>query len=46
MEVSREFAPYIGAYWSRALGASADNLRGIGDPVHETGVVLGARVWF
>jgi len=46
MEVSREFAPYIGAYWSRALGNSADNLRGIGDPVHETGVVLGARVWF
>ncbi|MBT0587992.1 copper resistance protein B [Alteromonas oceanisediminis] len=46
MEVSREFAPYVGAYWSRALGNSADKLRSTGDPVHETGIVLGARVWF
>ena len=43
MEVFREIAPYVGAYWLKALGNSADNLCSTGDSVHETGIVFGAR---
>jgi len=45
-EFSREFAPYIGMYWSRSLGDSADAARLNGESVSESGVVLGARFWF
>jgi copper resistance protein B len=45
-EFSREFAPYLGMYWSRRLGNSADAVRAYGESVSETGVVLGARFWF
>ena len=45
-EISREFAPYIGVYWNGALGNTADEMKRMGEDTTETGVVLGARVWF
>lgn len=45
-ELSREFAPYIGVYWSRSLGSKADRVRDRGGDVSETGVVVGVRLWF
>lgn len=45
-ELSREFAPYIGAYWSRSLGDKADQIRAGGGDDSETGLVIGARLWF
>lgn len=45
-EVSREFAPYIGVYWNSALGNTADSMERMGEDTTETGLVLGARVWF
>lgn len=45
-ELSREFAPYIGAYWSRSLGDKADQIRAGGGDDSETGLVIGARIWF
>ncbi len=45
-EFSREFAPYLGMYWSRDLGNSADAVRLKNESVSETGVVIGARFWF
>ena len=44
-ELSREFAPYLGAYWSRSLGQKANWLRDAGEDVTETGVVVGVRFW-
>lgn len=45
-EFSREFAPYIGAYWSRSLGDKADQIRSEGDDPSEAGAVVGIRMWF
>ena len=45
-EFAREFAPYIGVYWSRELGNSADKARLEDESVSETGLVIGARFWF
>ena len=45
-ELAREFAPYIGAYWSRSLGDKADQIRADGGDESETGVVVGVRMWF
>ena len=45
-ELSREFAPYIGVYWSRALSDKADQIRAQGGDESETGVVIGVRMWF
>ena len=45
-EISREFAPYIGVYWSRALGQKADLITDEGGDEFETGVVAGVRMWF
>lgn len=45
-ELSREFAPYVGVYWSSALGNTADYIKSLGEDSTETGLVLGARVWF
>ena len=45
-EFSREIAPYIGMYWSRALGNSADAAKLKGESITETGLVIGARFWF
>ena len=45
-EFSREFAPYVGMYWSKSLGNTADVAELAGEPISETGLVLGARFWF
>lgn len=45
-ELSREFAPYIGVYWSRSLGDKADRIRDQGGDESEIGVVIGVRMWF
>lgn len=45
-ELSREFAPYVGAYWNRSLGDKADQIRDQGGDESETGIVLGVRMWF
>ena len=45
-ELSREFAPYVGVYWSRSLGDKADQVRDQGGDESETGVVVGVRLWF
>ncbi len=45
-ELSREFAPYIGAYWSRSLGDKADQIRTEGGDESESGIVVGVRMWF
>lgn len=45
-EVSREFAPYVGAYWEKQHGDTADMTRAEGGDVEETGIVAGVRMWF
>ncbi|MFE8069970.1 copper resistance protein B [Marinobacteraceae bacterium S3BR75-40.1] len=45
-EIIREFAPYIGVFWDRALGNTADQLSDRGDDTDEAGMVIGARLWF
>lgn len=45
-EVRREFAPYVGIVRERAFGGTADLRREHGDPVDDTLVVAGVRVWF
>ncbi|WP_027949262.1 copper resistance protein B [Haliea salexigens] len=45
-ELSREFAPYLGVYWSRALGNKADRIRAQGGDESTLGVVVGVRMWF
>ena len=45
-EVTRQFAPYIGLSWERAFGGTADFRRDHAEPVGDTRVVAGVRVWF
>ncbi|MFC3282324.1 copper resistance protein B [Litchfieldella rifensis] len=45
-EISRKFAPYIGAYWEKRYGDTADLARVHGDPTEDTGVVAGVRLMF
>lgn len=45
-EINRQFAPYIGVTWTRALGETAGLRRGTGRGVAESAVVLGVRTWF
>lgn len=45
-EVSRRFAPYIGTYWEKQYGDTADIARHHGDPTEDTGVIAGARLMF
>lgn len=45
-EVRRQFAPYVGVSWERALGDSADIAESAGEPVEETSLRIGLRVWF
>lgn len=45
-ELSREFAPYIGAYWRSALGQTADLEQAQGKDHNELGLVAGVRMWF
>jgi copper resistance protein B len=45
-EIRREFAPYAGVVWQWRTGDTADLARAAGEPVSETRIVVGARVWF
>ena len=40
-EIKREFAPYIGVVWEKTFGATR-----IFEPVDETNLLLGVRIWF
>ncbi|WP_404374582.1 copper resistance protein B [Vreelandella aquamarina] len=45
-EVTRRFAPYVGAYWLKEYGDTADLSRASGDSSEDTGVVAGVRLMF
>ncbi|MGA0608000.1 copper resistance protein B [Phenylobacterium sp. VNQ135] len=45
-EIRREFAPYVGVAWERALGQTADFIRAAGEDVESTTFVAGIRAWF
>lgn len=45
-EFSRQFAPYVGVTWRRALGETADLRRRGGERVSVSDVVFGFRAWF
>ncbi len=45
-EFSRKFAPYIGVVWNRKFANTARYARDAGNPVQETRVVAGVRIWF
>lgn len=45
-EVTREFAPYIGASWDRRIGDTARYARLAGENAGATSVVIGVRTWF
>ena len=45
-EIRREFAPYVGLVRERAFGDTAALRRAHGDPVDDTLVVAGVRIWF
>lgn len=45
-EVRRQFAPYIGVYWSKKYGETADFARAAGNDIDDTQFVVGIRAWF
>ncbi|RTQ99621.1 copper resistance protein B [Halomonas nitroreducens] len=45
-EVTRKFAPYLGVYWEKAYGETADLARIEGKDVEDTGIVAGLRFWY
>ncbi|ATJ83316.1 copper resistance protein B [Halomonas beimenensis] len=45
-EMTRKFAPYLGAYWEKAYGETADLARAEGEDVEDTGIVAGLRLWY
>ncbi len=45
-EVTRRFAPYIGAVHERSFGGTADHRRQGGEPARDTRLVAGVRIWF
>jgi copper resistance protein B len=45
-EVRRQFAPYIGLFWFRKLGDTADLARDEGEDTDDLAVVGGVRFWF
>jgi copper resistance protein B len=45
-EFTRRFAPYVGVAWERAYGGTADHRRDDGEPVVDTRLVAGLRLWF
>ena len=45
-EVRRQFAPYVGVSWERAVGDSADFARADGDDPGSVSFVAGLRLWF
>lgn len=45
-EITRRFAPYVGAYWVKQYGDTADLSRASGDSTEDTGAVAGVRLMF
>lgn len=45
-EVRREFAPYIGISWIRALGNTEDFVAAAGEDSSELSLVVGIRLWY
>lgn len=45
-EFTRRFAPYVGVVHARSFGGTADLRRDDGEPVEETLLIAGIRVWF
>ena len=45
-EIRREFAPYVGVVWHRALFGSADYAREDGAEVGTARIAVGVRTWF
>lgn len=45
-EVTRMFAPYVGVFWERKLGGTADYARAEGDKASSVSALAGLRVWF
>ena len=45
-ELRREFAPYVGVSWVRKVGETSGIARREGEPVDNSSVVLGVRLWF
>jgi copper resistance protein B len=45
-EFTRRFAPYIGVVRERAFGNTADFRQAEGEPVDDTRLVAGLRIWF
>lgn len=45
-EVAREFAPYVGIGWERAVGRTASLVRRRGDGAGGAALLLGLRAWF
>ncbi|WOB79923.1 copper resistance protein B [Brevundimonas nasdae] len=45
-EFRKEFAPYVGVEWSRALGNAADYIEARGGEAEDTRFVVGLKAWF
>ncbi len=45
-EIRRQFGPYMGVFWSKKYGETADFARIAGSEVSDTKFVLGLRAWF
>ncbi len=45
-EFRKEFAPYVGVEWSRALGDTADYIEARGGEIDDTRFVVGLKAWF
>ncbi|MBL29141.1 MAG: copper resistance protein CopB [Rhodospirillaceae bacterium] len=45
-EIVREFAPYVGVSWNRAVGETADFARQDGEDVSSVSFVAGVRFWY
>lgn len=45
-EIKREFAPYVGVSWERAVGETADFARADGEDPSSVSLVAGLRLWF
>ena len=45
-EIRKEFAPYVGVEWSRALGDTADFIEARGEDADAVRLVVGIKAWF
>ena len=45
-EIVREFAPYLGVYWQKQLGQTANSAQRLGEDTSEFGAIAGVRMWF